>query len=59
MATYVVINEYLFKDMFGSKFLKDVPYMNGALPDNFEISMEAAKAAIMKDNLDLYDFRPL
>lgn len=33
--------------------------MNGAWPDDFEVSLEAPKAAIAEKNSDLSDFGPL
>ncbi|KAG5608959.1 hypothetical protein H5410_020240 [Solanum commersonii] len=55
----IVINDSMFKDVFGSEFFDDVPYMNGVWPENFEVSFEAAKVAVAEPNTDLSNFGPL
>lgn len=45
--------------MLSSKFSGNVPYMNRTWPDDFAVSLEATKASIAKDKLDLSDFGPL
>ncbi|KAG5592572.1 hypothetical protein H5410_043086 [Solanum commersonii] len=59
LGNRIVINDSMFKDVFGSEFFDDVPYMNGVWPENFEVSFEAAKAAVAEPNTDLSNFGPL
>lgn len=50
----------MFKDVFGSEFSGDIPFMHGNLwPDNFEISLEDAKLFVSDTGTDLTNFGPL
>ncbi|KAH0650390.1 hypothetical protein KY284_030302 [Solanum tuberosum] len=49
----------LFEDIFGTKFVGVVLYMNVVCPDDFEISLEGATRAVVEPNSDLSDFGPL
>ncbi|KAG5571104.1 hypothetical protein H5410_060870 [Solanum commersonii] len=40
MGNHIIVNEWLFKDIFGTKFFGVIPYMNGTWPNDFEVSME-------------------
>ncbi|KAG5611897.1 hypothetical protein H5410_023178 [Solanum commersonii] len=59
LGNRIVINDSMFKDVFGSEFFDDLPYMNGVWPENFEVSFGAAKAAVVEPNTDLSNFGPL
>lgn len=45
LGNRIIVNEYLFKDVFGSEFSSDILYMNGIWPEDFEVSLNAAKTA--------------
>lgn len=45
LGNRIIVNEYLFKDVFGSEFSSDILYMNGIWTEDFEVSLNAAKTA--------------
>ncbi|KAH0639643.1 hypothetical protein KY285_036229 [Solanum tuberosum] len=51
-----LINDLLFEDVFGTKFSGVIPYMNGIWPDDFEVSLEGSKRAVVEPDSDLSDF---
>lgn len=60
LGNCINLNDSLFKDVFGSDFSGDIPFMNGNLwPDNFEISLEDAKLFVSETSVDLTNFGPL
>ncbi|KAH0652789.1 hypothetical protein KY289_030467 [Solanum tuberosum] len=59
MGSPININQMLFEDVFGTKFVGGVLYMNVVCPDDFEISLEGATRAVVEPNSDLSDFGPL
>ncbi|KAH0706301.1 hypothetical protein KY285_010804 [Solanum tuberosum] len=59
MGNRIIVNEWLFKDIFGTKFLGVIPYMNGTWPNDFEVSLEGAKSVMAEPGANLSDFGPL
>lgn len=59
LGVHIIINSQLFKDIFGCEFSDDIPYMNGNQLEDFEVSMEEARAFISEEYLDSSDFGPL
>lgn len=49
------MNDFLFKDVFGTVYSSLVPYMNGICPGDFEVSLEVDKAVVVEPGLDLSD----
>ncbi|KAG5581745.1 hypothetical protein H5410_052372 [Solanum commersonii] len=57
LGNRIVLNNYLFKEVFGSHFSGDIPFMYGNVwPDQFEISLEDAKIFVAKIGSDLSNF---
>lgn len=60
MGSWIIVNCRLLEDVFGTnKNWRDIPYMNGVWPTDFEISVEGAKIAVAKPNSDISEFGPL
>ncbi|KAH0684738.1 hypothetical protein KY290_021790 [Solanum tuberosum] len=59
MGSCIIVNELLFENVIGTKFFGVIPYMNDTWPDDFEVSLEGAKAAVAEPGADLTDFCPL
>ncbi|KAK4728754.1 hypothetical protein R3W88_021742 [Solanum pinnatisectum] len=60
LSNRIVLKDSLFKDVFGSKLLGDIPFMHGNLwPENFEISLENVKLFVSKTSADITNFGPL
>lgn len=59
LGNHIIVNEYLFKDVFRSEYSCDIPFINGVWPVEFVVSLEASKSAVAKPNADLSDFSPL
>ncbi|KAH0752137.1 hypothetical protein KY285_005285 [Solanum tuberosum] len=60
LGNHIVLNDYLFKEVFGSDFSDDIPFMHGNVwPDQFEISLEDAKIFVAETGSDLSNFGPL
>ncbi|KAH0745873.1 hypothetical protein KY285_007530 [Solanum tuberosum] len=57
LGNRIVLNDSLFKDVFGFEFSGVIPFMHGNLwPDNFEISLEDAKLLVSDTGADLTNF---
>ncbi|KAH0723716.1 hypothetical protein KY289_006760 [Solanum tuberosum] len=60
LGNHIVLNDYLFKEVFGSDFSDDIPFMHGNVwPDQFEISLEDAKIFVAETGSNLSNFGPL
>ncbi|KAH0650272.1 hypothetical protein KY284_030184 [Solanum tuberosum] len=60
LGNRIVLNDSLFKDVFGFDFSDDIPFMHGNLwPENFEISLENAKLFVSKTGANITNFGPL
>lgn len=46
MENYIIVNELLFEDVFGTKFSGVISYMNDIWPNDFEVSLEGAKIVV-------------
>uniref|UniRef100_M1DDU3 Uncharacterized protein n=1 Tax=Solanum tuberosum TaxID=4113 RepID=M1DDU3_SOLTU len=55
----IIVNELLFEDVFGTNFPGVISYMNGTLPEDFEVSLEGAKRAVAEPDSDSSCFGPL
>lgn len=53
------MNDFLFKDVFGTMFSDVLPYMNGVWPEDFEVSLKVAKETVAEPRSDFSDFGPL
>lgn len=57
LGNHIVLNDYLFKDVFEFDFSGDIPFMHGNLwPESFEISSENAKLFVCNIGADLTNF---
>lgn len=43
LGTHIILNDFLSKKVFETKFSGVIPFMNYTWPDNFEVSFEKAK----------------
>ncbi|KAG5595789.1 hypothetical protein H5410_037021 [Solanum commersonii] len=60
LGNRIVLNDSLFKDVFGSDFSGDIPFMHGNLwPKNFENSLESAKLFVSETGANITNFGPL
>lgn len=59
MGNQIIVNDFLFENVFGTKFSGIVPYMNGFWLDDFEVTLKVTKAAMAEPGADLLDFIPL
>ncbi|KAG5630739.1 hypothetical protein H5410_002456 [Solanum commersonii] len=59
LGTHIIVNDLLFKDMFGTKFFGVIPYMNDSWLDDFEVTLEGAKSAVAENGSNPFDFGPL
>ncbi|KAH0755142.1 hypothetical protein KY290_025412 [Solanum tuberosum] len=59
LGTRIIVNDLLFEDVFGTKFFGVIPYMNDSWPDDFEVTLEGAKTAVVETGANLSDFGPL
>lgn len=58
LGNRIIVNEYLFKDVFGYEFSSVILYMNGIWPEDFEVSLNTTKTATAEPNVDLSNFGP-
>lgn len=58
LGNHIILNYYLFEQVFSSKFFDAIPFMTGCWPDDFEVSLEEAKVAIAEPDFDSLDFGP-
>ncbi|KAG5595270.1 hypothetical protein H5410_036502 [Solanum commersonii] len=56
MGICIIVNDFLFEDIFGPKFSSVIQYMNGVRHDDFEVSLEGAKIVVAKPGADLSYF---
>uniref|UniRef100_M1DTN1 Uncharacterized protein n=1 Tax=Solanum tuberosum TaxID=4113 RepID=M1DTN1_SOLTU len=56
MGICIIVNDFLFEDIFGTKFSSVIQYMNGVRHDDFEVSLEGAKIVVAKPGADLFYF---
>ncbi|KAG5577878.1 hypothetical protein H5410_058012 [Solanum commersonii] len=60
LGNRIVLNDSLFKEVFGSKFSSNILFMYGNLcPDQFEVSPEEAKIFVVETGSDVSNFGPL
>lgn len=60
LGNRILLNDFIFKDVFGSEFSGDIPCMHGNLwPESFGTSMDSAKLLVSESGVDLTTFGPL
>lgn len=59
LVTRIILNNFLSKKVFYTKFFGMVPYLNEMWPDNFEIVFKEAKAIVTVPEVNLSNFGPL
>ncbi|KAG5589349.1 hypothetical protein H5410_039863 [Solanum commersonii] len=60
LGNRIVLNDSMFKDVFGYDFSGDIPFMHGNLwPKNFEISLENAILFVSETGANITNFGPL
>ncbi|KAH0720474.1 hypothetical protein KY284_005504 [Solanum tuberosum] len=60
LGNRIVLNDCMIKEVFGSDFSGDIPFMHGNVwPDQFEISLEDAKIFVAETGSDLSNFDSL
>ncbi|KAG5577083.1 hypothetical protein H5410_057217 [Solanum commersonii] len=59
MGSRIIVNDFLFEDIFDIKLSGIVPYMNGIWLDDFEVTLEGSKIVVVEPGADLSNFGPL
>lgn len=59
LGKLIIVNDFLFEDVFETEFSGVMSYMYGVFPKDFEASLEVAKAIVVEPSSDLLDFGPL
>lgn len=59
LGTRIILNDFLFEEVFDINFSGMVPFMNRTWPQNFEVNFEKAKTIVAEPNANLASFEPL
>ncbi|KAG5602432.1 hypothetical protein H5410_033802 [Solanum commersonii] len=60
LGHHIILNDSLFKEIFGFEFSGDISFMHGNLwPDHFKVSLENAKVFTAEFGSDISNFGPL
>lgn len=59
LGTRIILNDFLFKKFFNTKFSSVISNMNASCPDTFEVSFEEAKKVISDPKFCLSNIGPL
>lgn len=59
LGVHIFINSQHFKKIYGGEFTRDISYINGNWPVDFEVSLKEAKAFISEEHSESLEFGPL
>lgn len=59
LGTRIITNDFLFVNVFDTKFFGVIPFMSGYWPRDFEVSFEKAKMVVSNPFINSLYFCPL